>query len=844
MYKKVSLFGTVVLVLLASKSISSAYEMLQTTNFESGISLPWNLVESEERNARSEVEDGNYVVRIDYPGENNWDVQVRHREISLRKGAEYVVKFKVTAEKSCKIYAKIGDQGAPYWEAWNNKWSTFQIEANQILEVSERFIAEKDSSEAEFAFHIGGRNAQSLPNKVKFISMSLEDCNGIPTPTEQVKKIMVNQLGYLPDSSKKATLILKDECYSTPIKWELRNEAGVAVHKGETTPFGLDEASGDYVHTIDFSDFSTEGKGYSLVTEFGDISYGFDISKSIYSQMKYDALKYFYHARSGIEIELPYCVKRKWERGAGHDPDIVTLNPKFTFEGPSQIDSTGGWYDGADYGKYVVHGGLALWLLQNLYERSEITKENYYLKDGRLNIPESGNTINDLLDETRWEMDWMLNMQIPSGYENEGMAVHNVADEKWIAIGTSPCDNNMKRIYYKPTTAATLNLAACGAQAARIWKGVDVKYSERCLSAAEKAYTAAKANPDIFASHDFFGAGDSVVMKYWDDNVKDDFYWAACELYLTTGKSEYLKDLKAYDEFAMIPNSLKVNFFDSLYNFDGGFDCLATTALGTISLAMLKPDEFPEALDNIKKAADGYLEVQRKQGYGVPISVLKYLTYTSCSRDRQVEDIAYTECSNQYVVSKSIILAYAYDLSNDTKYFKGITESIDYLMGRNPNNKSYVSGYGEKPLQNPFHKFFCHQYNKEFPSVPPGFLASGPNSDDGEVWAGGWHRKDPPQKNYKDDVESWTNNEVNINLNATLAWITSYIDGMNPESFMEEDLDQDGFITMSDVMKIAKCFNSKVGDENYNEKYDINKDGDINMIDVVRIAKVFGYNKP
>jgi len=837
MFKKVSLFGTVVFVLLASKSICSAYEMLHTTDFESGVSLPWHISESDEKNSSSFVEDGKYVVHMNYSGTNNWDVQIRHREISLRKGAEYVVKFKITAEKDCKIYARIGDQGEPYWEAWNNNWTAYQIKANQVLEVSERFTSEKDSRVAEFAFWLGGSLAGELPNEVKFISMSLDDCNGIPTPTKLIEPerlIRVNQMGYLPDSTKKATLRIKDKTNSTPIKWELRNKDWVVVDKGETIPFGLDKASGDYVHTIDFSDYRTEGKGYTLVTELGDTSYGFDISGGIYSQMKYDALKYFYHARSGIEIKMPYCVESKWARAAGHDPDIATLKAGVTFEGPSQIDSTGGWYDDGDYGKYVVHGGLALWLLQNQYERSEITKKNEYLKDGSLNIPESGNKINDLLDETRWEMDWMLKMQISTGFEMEGMAVHKLADEKWGALGTISCDDIEKRIYSKPSTAATLNLAACGAQAARIWNGIDAKYSEICLSAAIKAYAAAKVNPAIFAPYGSDMGFEAGSMCYGDDYVKDDFYWAACELYLTTGKSEYLKDLKEYEKSMTIPNSLTGEF----RNFDGGFDCYSTTALGTISLAMLKPEEFPEVVDDIKKTADGYLEVQKKEGYGVPISVMTF------ESDNVPIQISYPWYSNQYIVSKSIILAYAYDLSKDTKYYQGITESLDYLMGRNPNNKSYVSGYGEKPLQNPFHRFFCNQYDRKFPSVPPGFLTSGPNSANVDPWAfTGIRQQVPPQKSYDDHVESWSTNEVNINLNATLAWITSYVDGLNPQSFMEEDLDQDGFITMSDVMKIAKCFNSKVGDETYNEKYDINKDGAINMIDVVRIAKVFGQNK-
>jgi endoglucanase len=55
------------------------------------------------------------------------------------------------------------------------------------------------------------------------------------------------------------------------------------------------------------------------------------------------------------------------------------------------------------------------------------------------------------------------------------------------------------RYLYYPTTAATLNLAATAAQAARLWKTIDPAFSARCLDAARRAFAAAKRNPDIYA---------------------------------------------------------------------------------------------------------------------------------------------------------------------------------------------------------------------------------------------------------------------------------------------------------------------------------------------------------
>ena len=78
------------------------------------------------------------------------------------------------------------------------------------------------------------------------------------------------------------------------------------------------------------------------------------------------------------------------------------------------LDVSGGWYDAGDYGKYVVNAGLSVWLMLNLWELSSHVALGG-LGDGALHIPESGNGRSDLLDEARWELEWMLKMQVPEG---------------------------------------------------------------------------------------------------------------------------------------------------------------------------------------------------------------------------------------------------------------------------------------------------------------------------------------------------------------------------------------------------------------------------------------------
>lgn len=849
MLKKLSVLGLLCTTALAAKMTGNAAELLQTTNFESGVSLPWHISESNEQNSYSKVKDGAYVVHIDQKGVERWDVQIRHREISIKSGHKYTVEFSVKADKATKIYAKIGDIGKPYGEAWNNNWNAFSIQPGQTLKVKDTFQADKDYEIAEFAFHLGGDMISSLPVEISFISMSLTDPDFIPTPIPTPtpdRDIRVNQLGYYPNGAKKATLKVNQGASTST--WQLKDKSGKVVHSGTTLPYGPDHASGETVQIIDFSDFKTEGRDYQLVCGSA-VSFPFDIGTDMYSKMKYDALKYFYHARSGIIIEMPYSVESKWARPAGHvteDKNVVPIQGR-GYNGPSSVDGTGGWYDAGDHGKYVVNGGISLWTLQNIYEHSLERGKDAQFGDKKLNIPESGNNRNDLLDETRWEMEWMLKMQIKDGYDRAGMAIHKMADVNWTALGVPPHKDEEKRIYYPPSTAATLNLAACAAQAARMWKDIDSKFSSDCLTAAEKAYAAAKKNPAIYAPYGQEpGSG-----TYGDNYVEDDFYWAASELYITTGDSKYKTDLMSFKNALVMPTTLT----GESNGMAGCFDWGATAGLGTISLALHKSDEFPEVVDSIKKAADTFMAVQAKEGYGIPLAESTYINEFS----GEAETISgYPWASNSFVINESIVMAYAYDLSKDAKYFAGVTESMDYLMGRNPLLQNYVTGYGENPLKYPHHRFFCPQIDPEFPSAPPGFLSGGPNSACQDPWASGSGLKgSPAQLCFLDHVESWSTNEVTINWNAPLSWITYFLDTYNGEvgevvpstkpsdnpssSKVPEDVNRDGVVNMLDVMEVARAFGTVRGDTKFNPACDLTNDDAINMADVMKLALKFGY---
>jgi endoglucanase len=584
---------------------------------------------------------------------------------------------------------------------------------------------------------------------------ALPGCRAEP----ELPRVRINQLGYFPAHAKLAVLVSDA---AQPAEWTLVAESGAVAARGRTVPTGLDADSGDALHAIDFSDAQAEGRYVLRVG--GDESAPFRIARDLYAELAGDALAYFYHNRSGIEIVMPFAGDAKWARPAGHLSDErVACAPDAGCD--YALDVRGGWYDAGDHGKYAVNGGIAVWTLMNQYERAAAfggAAAQARIGDGALRIPERANGVPDLLDEARWEMEWLLRMQVPEGQPRAGMVHHKVHDDDWTPLGTPaperlpyPSHPEIQRFLRPVSTAATLNLAATGAQCARVFAAFDTDLTDRCRRAAERAWQAAVHGPAAIApASDGKGGG-----AYDDDDLSDDFYWAATELYLTTQGAQYAEYRARSDHAAQLRQEVS------------GLRCAMnwadTDALGTLSLAVATApelaDEPARARAQITAAADEYLAIAAEQGYRVPL--------------RADANGAYPWGSNSFLLNNLIVLALAYDFTGRRAYLEGAISGMDYLLGRNPMDQSYVTGYGARPLRNPHHRFWCPQVRPDRPAPPPGAVSGGPNSglQDPQVKAAGLAGC-KPQKCFLDHVEAWSANEVTINWNAPLAWIAAWLD--------------------------------------------------------------------
>ena len=666
---------------------------------------------------------------------------------------------------------------------------------------------------------------------------------GMTDGGKTVNFISVNQLGYYSNLQKIATLGDNDgdPLYgSTKISlskdtytWELVDAGSGTVKKtGTTGKKFFDPDSCDNVCKIDFSDYTEPGSYYLRIADTKWRSFEFEISDDIYSNkygkdntMLTNSLNYFYQNRSGCDIEASYITsgdKSTLAHEGGHKTDTASVQKAWINEykdsseatgtyASSKLTASGGWYDAGDHGKYVVNGGISIWTLQNMYERALGTdgKDKFAASNTTtMKIPEGGDKVPDVLDECAYELDWIAKMKVESseptwGSVAAGLYYHKLHDHKWTGLATKPWDYEEEwgtvRIVKPPTFAATLNYAACAAQAARLWNEFDSSKAKTYLSTAIEAY---KAYQKWYypAAKDEETRKDSLYAPmyqakgggpYGDNEVLDDAYWAACELfiscsalgddYASTAKSELEGYTNAYKVTTRITGGENASGEGSFTTFNWG----NTASAGSLSLALHKDllgsSDVSTLEASIVKAAGEYIDQEEKQGYGIPY-VYDGPGYNDPNNlPESVTIHGYEWGSNSMVINNLIVMAYAYDQTKDVQYMNGVVSGLDYLFGCNPLSFCYITGYGEYHEKNPHHRYWSHELDKDLPMAPDGVLSGGPNAglQDPYVRALSFvpgEEGNPSQRCFVDSIEAWSTNEVTINWNAPLAWIVSFMD--------------------------------------------------------------------
>ena len=546
---------------------------------------------------------------------------------------------------------------------------------------------------------------------------------------------LVNQLGFTPDAEK---IVVYPGSDANGL--EVRDLNGKTVLKLEA-PMVYDwDYSGEEVQTFDISALKAPGT-YRLFRGGEYVGTPIVVGKNVYNDLVKASLKWFYYQRSSMALAPEYA--GKWARAMGHKDDKVIVYGSDKVTGGKgagkTIKSDRGWYDAGDYGKYIVNSGITVFTLLQAYENFP-----KYLDSLTWNIPREFAKYPEILEEVRYNLDWMLTMQ-----DKDGGVYHKVTTLKF-GGSVMPEKDDAPRYAILKNVTATLDFAAVMAQASVVYRNVDKAYADKVLKAAEKAYAWAKKNPKAFYKQ----PADVQTGNYMHDGEdgKDEFRWAAAELFRATKKKNYQDDLKA-------------NLFTPDGAWWGNVNMLAAFRVALDS-ADFDKDLVAAAKKTVLDEANNLRAVGDTSGYRLPAFPWSW-----------------NWGSNSAMANNGMVLVHAYLLTGDKSYLDGAQQCLDYLLGKNPMDITYVTGFGYRSPRNPHHR----PSESDMVDDPvPGMLVGGPhlgkqdiNLDGTEGWkCPNYAAADKPALAYIDNRCSYATNEVAINWNAPLAYLAAALEAI------------------------------------------------------------------
>lgn len=567
-------------------------------------------------------------------------------------------------------------------------------------------------------------------------------CQGVTGYAQQPSEaIRLNQLGFYPGAEKIAVVVGENAGGEFYVK---SADLSKTVFTGQLTPAVAGEFSKRSTRVADFSKFTKEGSYVLEIPGVGQ-SYAFEIKPGVHKEVGTASLKGFYFTRASTD--LPEAYAGKWHRPAGHPDTQVLVHASAasaTRPEGTVLKSPRGWYDAGDYNKYIVNSGISTGTLLAAYEDFP-----EYYKAQRLNIPESNNTLPDILDEVLWNLRWMLSMQDPA----DGGVYHKLTTANFEGMVMPDKATNQRYVVQKGT-AATLDFAAVMAQASRVYKQYDRELpglADSCLAAATKAFDWAQKNPNVLYMQEEMNkqfAPKVTTGAYGDQDVSDELIWAAAELYITTKDNAYYTQVNLFPDTEMpLPSWPQVRLL-------GYYTLLRHEA----NLTPLAKKDIPQLKKRLLAFADELMEGAFGRSYKTVMG--------KTEKD-------YIWGSSAVAANQGIALLQAYRISGDKKYLQGALSNLDYLLGRNATGYSFVTGFGKKPVMKPHHR----------PSVAdgidepvPGLLSGGPNASAARQDKCTTYQSDFADEVFTDDDCSYASNEIAINWNAPLVYLINAIE--------------------------------------------------------------------
>lgn len=534
--------------------------------------------------------------------------------------------------------------------------------------------------------------------------------------------IFINQIGYRPQDQKVAFSSHPGDQFDI-----LDSEDDVVYSGHPIIRAANDPASGDTVYEMDFT--QVEKPGTYRISINNELSPEFEIKSGVYHNLSDALLKSMYFQRCGVELEQRYA--SDWK----HDPCHTQLAS--IYPSGEKIDVSGGWHDAGDYGRYIEPAAKAVADLLRAYELFPAAFSK------QIGIPESGNGIPDILNETRVELEWFLKMQD----KGTGGVYSKVTTANFPSMIMPEADHGELYVYPFSTTA-TADFVAVMAMATRVYKNHDISFSQTCLAAAKLGWQwlISHTNEEY---HSFAGKSlETGTGGYGDRHDTDERYWAAAEMLRTTKEAQYN------------------NYFVEMYKKDINhyeYTWASVAGYGSFTYLMTAPQYvdpivFQEISAGFIDQADRWANISERDGYG--ISLLP-------------ED--YVWGSNGVVMDQAMHLITAYLLKRNAKYTGAALAHLNYLLGSNPLGICYVTGFGSQPVLSPHHRPSAAD---KIEQPVPGMVAGGPNKElQDNVAREAFQNQNPPvppAKRFIDHVGSYATNEMTVYWNSPAVLVAAF----------------------------------------------------------------------
>ncbi|MDE5853936.1 MAG: glycoside hydrolase family 9 protein [Ruminococcus sp.] len=738
-------------------AVSAADNIITNSTFDKD-TTDWGMYKESGGAATLTTDDGKLALTVTNQGKVNYAVQMFYDIIPLYQNGVYRLKFDISATVPRYVEAMIQQNGGTY-QAYT--WKGIDV-TTESQTIDYEFTMEKETDiMSKLCFNCGIQKTDGeLPEHTIYldnVSLELIDDSEVDygATAGYEAHIITNQIGYRPDAKKTAVFRHTEGGEFSVVNAETEEVVYTGNMEGPKNNIQADETN----YTGDFSEVKTAGK-YYIKSDGLDNSYTFEIGEDVYNNLLDSTVKMLYLQRCGTEIN-----DDEFSHTSCHDT-VATI-----YGTDEQIEVNGGWHDAGDYGRYIVAGAKAVADLLYAY------KANPEIYNDNIGIPESGNGTADILDEVRYELEWMMKMQDT----DDGGVYHKVTCDTFPGY-VMPEKETKPLIVMPKSTTATADFAASIALAYEVYKDIDTDFADKCLDAAKKAYDWTKENPNVT----YKNPDDIVTGEYGDNITSDERYWASVQMYRATGDESYIENISVTT----------------------GLDWSTVGDYGNIAILTMKDidktsDIYKKALSAVKKQADNFISVSNVMPYGVALT-------------------KYNWGSNMTIANAGIILGIMYNETGDSKYLDAANAQLDYLLGSNPLGTSFVTGFGTVSPENPHHR-----PSMAVGKAMSGMLVGGVNSNLEDSAAKAYCKYSAPAKCWVDNAESYSTNEITIYWNSPLTYLLTLTD--SAQNISNEDLkvtllgdaNCDGILTIADATAIVQALGNP-------DEYALSKQGEIN----------------